>query len=226
MTIAEFQTWLNAHGAKLKADGVFGPQSRAALFAVFSNKAAKSVSPFDIAAFAKRLCVSEKQLKAVAAIESGGAGFDREGRPSILFERHYFHRLTDGKYSPTVFSDPKSGGYLFPSWEKLALACSRNVDSAFASASWGKFQIMGAHWHKLGYASPLEMAYSMVGSEAAHYEALCRYVEVMGLRSAMQAISTDPKTCIAFARGYNGPQYRKYDYDVKLANAMKIGSTK
>ena len=105
--------------------------------------------------------------------------------------------------------------------EKLTLAACRDVDAAFASASWGKFQVMGAHWKALGYDSPLALAWSCVGSEAAHYELLARYIEHNNLAGAFRAISADLETCRAFADGYNGPGYRKFDYHSKIAARMK-----
>lgn len=167
-----------------------------------------------------RLGVTEKQMRAVAQVESSGGGFDSQGRPKILFERHKFHSATGGKYSTTSYSNPKSGGYNEDSWGKLTQAIGKDVDAAFASASWGKFQVMGFHWEALGYPSALEMAYTSVISEAAHYEMLVRYVEQFGLEEEMAMISTDEDDCRPFAKGYNGSGYEKYGYHTKLAAAM------
>lgn len=202
-------------------DGAFGPKSKAALLAHFTNTAAPAVTPSEIAAFAARLGATVQQVRAVAAVESGGAGFDNTGKPKILYERHIFNRLTKGKWSPASFSQPKGGGYSEDSWAKLAAACAVNPDAAFASCSWGRFQVMGMHSAALGYASPYALAHSTVSSEAAHYELLCRYIEVNGLVDEVRALSTDPETCRAFARGYNGPGYEDFAYHVKLARAMR-----
>lgn len=202
-------------------DGAFGPNSRAALVAHFTNTKAPAVTPAEIDGFAKRLGCTAKQVRAVAAVESGGAGFDNHGRPKILYERHIFHRLTGGKWSPTSFSLANYGGYSEDSWAKLGLACGRGPDAAFSSCSWGKFQVMGMHWSVLDFDSPFALAYSTVGSEVAHYELLCRYIEVNKLVGAVRALSTDPETCRAFAKGYNGSGYEKFSYHTKLASAMK-----
>lgn len=220
MTPSEYQTWLNARGASLVVDGKPGPATAAALSAVFSNTAAAAVNDADIVAFASAIGCTTKQLRAVAKVESGGAAFDAKGRPKILFERHYFHRLTDGKWSVCDHSNPKGGGYAEDSWAKLAAAAARDPWAAFQSASWGRFQIMGAHWKALGYASPLEMAWSMREDEGGHYDALVRFVKANGLADEMRAISRDPADNAAFARRYNGPQFAKFQYDRKLADAM------
>jgi hypothetical protein len=221
MTPVEFQQWLGAHGRPVVVDGKLGPQTRAAILGAFTNTCAPSCTDIEIEALAARLGCQVKQIRAVAAVESGGAAFDRQGRPKILFERHLFHRLTNGEFSPTIYSDPKAGGYADDSWQKLALAACKNPKAAFSSASWGKFQVLGMHWAALEYPSAIDMAYSTVTGEAAHYEMLARYIERNGLRHALAKLSTDPLSCQEFAAGYNGPGYRKFDYDVKLARAMR-----
>lgn len=220
MTPTDFQLWLNAHGAALKVDGNLGTQTRAAIAAAFANRGAPSVSDGDIAAVALTLGCTVKQIRAVAKVESGGAAFDAMGRPKILFERHYFHRLTIGKWSVTSFSNPEPGGYGEDSWGKLIAAACLDPWSAFQSASWGKFQVMGVHWNALGYASPLEMAWAMRTSERAHYDALARFVKVNGLVPAIQRLSANKADNEAFAAGYNGPGFRRFDYHAKLAEAM------
>lgn len=204
----------------VKADGNFGPISTAALFEAFSNRNAPAITDDEIAAFAARLGCSVRQLKAVSIVESAGAGFDNQGRPKILFERHLFHRLTHGDHSPAVYSSPASGGYEISSWSKLAAACAVDPDAAFASCSWGKFQVLGLHWSTFGFSSSFALARTTAKSEKAHYELLALYIEKHGLNDELRAISRDPDDCKAFARAYNGPAYAKFHYHTKLAEAM------
>lgn len=201
-------------------DGVWGDVSRQALFDHFTNVNAPSVSVQDIADYAQRLGCTVAQINAIAKVESSGGGFDKSGKPKILFERHWFHRLTGGRWSPATFSQAQSGGYGESSWFKLSAACARNPDAAFSSASWGKFQVMGGHWRRLGYPSPYAMAWTAIQSEADHYEMLVRYIEKFALKHALRAISADPETCRRFAKGYNGPQYERLGYHTKIAEAM------
>jgi hypothetical protein len=203
------------------ADGKWGPASRAALLDKFTNRGAPSITPGQMQAFADRLSVSLRQLAAVADVESGGAGFDAKGRPKILFERHWFHRITNGRFSPATFSYPLRGGYDIDSWDKLISACAKAPDAAFASASWGKFQVMGGHWEALRYSSPFAMAASAVTGEAAHYDMLCRFIEANNLQDEMRALSPDPNDCRAFARAYNGAAYTENQYHLKLARKMR-----
>lgn len=216
MNVAELQRTIGT-----APDGIWGPASRAALLARFVNRQAAAITPGQMQAFADRLGVSLRQLAAVASVESSGGGFDKAGRPKILFERHVFHRRTAGRWTPSSFSNPQHGGYNENSWEKLALACGRDPAAAFASASWGKFQIMGFHSDLLGFSSSFALALSTTVSEAAHYELLCRFIERSGMVEAMREISIDPRDCRAFARAYNGPAFARNSYDVKLSRAMR-----
>lgn len=221
MTKSQFQQWLGTHGHPVLVDGEFGPKTRAATLAVFTNTCADAITDAEVMALANRLGCTMKQLKAVATVESGGAGFDGNGRPKILFERHIFHSLTGGVATPCIYSQTKGGGYKEDSWAKLTAAIDTNVDAAFASCSWGKFQVLGRHWNTLDYPSALEMAFSTTTGEGAHYEMLARYIEFNRMIGALKRLSTNPEDNRAFARGYNGPAYEKFDYHNKLARAMR-----
>lgn len=202
-------------------DGNFGPKSREALIDHFTNTNAPAVNHNDLVAFASNIGCSVEQLKAVAAVESAGSGFDNQGRPKILFERHLFHRMTNGKWSPAIYSQPKGGGYRESSWDKLGFACAKDVDAAFAACSWGKFQVLGMHWSALGFHSPYALARSCIEDEGAHYDLLARYILHFGLERAVARISTDEDDNRAFAHGFNGPAYARFSYHTKLAEAME-----
>ena len=226
--IEALQTWINAKGYKpqLAVTGEADPATHDAFYNIFGNRAAPAVTDQEIAGFAARLGGSVKQMRAVSAVESGGGGFLVTGHPKILWERHHFWKRL--QLNLPLISNPKPGGYTLDadrngindSWEKLCTAAMYAPAWAIESCSWGKFQVMGFWWQKLGYASPIDFAWSMRESEAGHYEALVRYIQFNNLAGAFRALSTDPETCRAFAAGYNGGGYRKFDYHRKLARAM------
>lgn len=210
-------------------DGRWGPHSRKALLEHFSNRQANAIRLADMTAMAKRLGCSLLQLQAVRAVEAGGNGFDNAGRPKILFERHKFHRATGGRYSPTWFSQSAGGGYsndangngVNDSWDKLSDAIATGeVDAAFMACSWGAFQIMGDWWDELGYPSPYALAWTCAQSEGDHLELFVRYIEFHKLQDELQAITSNPETCRAFAAAYNGPGYRQFNYHAKIAARM------
>ena len=221
MNIADFQRWMIARGAPISADGVAGPRTRAALLQLFTNRHAPAVSEGEITAFARRIGITERQMRAIAVVESGGAAFDRQGRPKILFERHVFWRRTGGRFGVQPWSNPKPGGYKEDSWDKLcAAACASPLD-AFAACSWGKFQVMGFHAAALGFPTALDLAWATVLSEAGSYDLLCRFILVNGLADEARLLSTNPNDCRPFARAYNGAGYERNDYHTKLARAMR-----
>jgi hypothetical protein len=220
VNLAAFQQWLCDHGHPVAVDGEGGAQTREALVAAFSNPDAPVVTNTQVADLATRLGCSMKQLRAVATVESGRSAFDAEDRPKMLFERHKFNRFTNGRFPMSAWNNPMAGGYGENSWDKLCHAACQDVDAAFSAASWGRFQVLGQYWQGLGYPSSLEMAYSTVGSEAAHYEMLARYIERFNLKSALAVLSADADHNRPFAAAYNGPAFEKFAYHLKLAEAM------
>lgn len=220
-SVKELQAWLG-----VAADGAFGPASRAALFERLSNRQAPALTDADYGWAADELRVPIGHMRGVAKVECAGKSFDDQGRPRILFERHYFHRLTGGRWSgrhPDI-SNARAGGYGPSSGQfgRLAAACALDPGSAFRSASWGMFQIMGSHGAALGYGSALAMALAMVASERGHLEAFVRFLRVNGLADELRACRAgDPASCVAFVRRYNGPAFAKNDYHRKLAEAIR-----
>jgi murein L,D-transpeptidase YcbB/YkuD len=90
------------------------------------------------------------------------------------------------------------------------------IDAAAAqeSVSWGLGQVMGAHWAWLGYASVEAMVAEARKSVAGQARLMALYIEKAGLAEALRTHDWE-----AFARGYNGPGYKKYAYDEKIASA-------
>jgi len=228
------QRFLVSRGAGLTVDGVVGPKTQRAIFDLFANRAAAPISPAEVTMIARELGVAPEQVRAVAAVESSGGGYLPSGHPKILFERHWLFRrigrsLSASSVLGAFLAAPTGGGYTLDadgdgindSWEKLIEACALDPLAAFESCSWGKFQIMGGHWKALGYPDVFTFAWGMRESELGHYRALAAFIRANGLAPALARISTNPATNAAFARGYNGPQFRKFKYDEKLAREMR-----
>lgn len=169
---------------------------------------------------AKSLGCEVRAIKAVTAIESPKGPYDRMGRPTILFERHYFSTLTlrryDGRY-PSI-SNQVAGGYSFPEpdqYVRLQHAYSLNASAALKSASWGAFQIMGANYRQAGYATVEQFVRAMCQSVTQQLDAFVSFIK--SNPHLLQAIQQ--KNWAEFARIYNGKSYRKNLYDTKLAAA-------
>jgi len=162
--------------------------------------------------------VSGPEVWAVLSVETHGFGFLRDRRPQILFERHIFHRLTNGRYDSgnSDISLANAGGYTGGSAEytRLEKAMGFDREAALQSASWGIGQVMGFNYKIAGFATIDEMVQSMVNGEDAQLLAMANFIKGNKLAAALQ-----DRDWASFARGYNGADFQKNQYDTKLAAA-------
>jgi len=166
------------------------------------------------------LGVGEAELRAVLAVETSGNGFLPDGRPKILFERHVFHRLTQGRHSaghPDI-SDAKPGGYRggAAEYDRLERAIALDRSAALDSASWGLGQIMGFNAATAGYPDAETMARDFAGSADAQVVAVARFIAASGAQAHLAA-----HDWAAFARIYNGARFADNRYDEKLQRAYE-----
>ena len=100
--------------------------------------------------------------------------------------------------------------------KRLQAASVLNRQAALASASWGKFQILGANFKACGFATLQSFINSMYAGEGAQLQAFVRFVKHEQLDDEMRELRwTD------FARRYNGSRYAENNYDGKLAAAYR-----
>lgn len=178
----------------------------------------------DFADAARQLRCEVAAIKAVAEVESLGDGFLSTGEPKILFERHIFSRRTNGLFdrsNPNI-SNPKPGGYgtVAAQHKRLQEAVPLNRNAALMSASWGKFQIMGFNYALAGFNSLQEFITAMYRGERDHLLAFVNYIINTSLDDELRE-----KRWADFARKYNGPEYKRNNYDTKMADAYKKFST-
>jgi hypothetical protein len=171
-----------------------------------------------IEAAARKIGCQVAAVRAVIDVESRG-GFLPDGRPKILFERHYFSRLTGHRFDGTApdISNTKWGGYKggAAEYDRLGRAIKLDRDAALRSASWGAFQIMGDNCKLCGFANVEDYVTATVSGAPAQLDAFIGFVQKTGL--ADELIRRD---WAGFARGYNGPAYKANKYDEKLAAAF------
>lgn len=218
----------------LVSDGAAGPKTMASLQGLDTGKLLKHS---DLVQAAARLGVPVATVYALNEVESQGRGFLDNGKPVILFERHVMfdrlqlvrsagddqeqlHQRAEqlAKQVPNLVN-PKAGGYIGGSAEHQRLAQARQLDdvAALESSSWGGFQVMGYHWQRLGYSSVHDFVAAMNRSEADHLEAFVRYIEAdANLLKALKA-----QKWATVAKLYNGPNYQRNLYDVKLERAFE-----
>lgn len=264
--IVKIQRILNKDtGAGLKKDGNLGPGTSKVLAAwqetqglpttgIYDEMTAAVMDPViellylnesDFQNAASELGISVARVKAVQSVESSGYGFQDNGKPTILFERHYFYKLVNAKIaSDPVFAtklvsklkvsksadifnaltskysdiyNPKAGGYSGGSGEYARLDKAKSIDEdcACRSASWGLFQIMGNWAETLGYKNGIEMAAAFSESEGKQLMGFCSFVKA---NSAMWS-ALKKGDYAGFASRYNGSNYKINNYDVKIQQA-------
>jgi len=168
---------------------------------------------------ANRVGVQAAEIWTVLAVETSGCGYLSDRRPTILFERHIFHRLTNGQYDDGDISDPEPGGYGprgTHQYDRLDLAICKDRIAALQSASWGIGQVMGMNHAIAGFQDVEDMVAAMSASEDKQLLAVANFLRTKKLDLALQAHDWQ-----SFALGYNGKDYKGNQYDSKLDAAFQ-----
>lgn len=245
--VMSLQQLLCAHGFPCETDGWFDQETKAAVIAfqkanglipygvvgprtnacLNGQRDPRWLTPGAVEAAAKTLDVPVAALLAVIDVESDGTGFV-DGKISILFERHHFHRLVSEKSPeraaqiqqmiPGICS-PNRGGYAGGVAEhvRFSAAYEFEPDAAICATSFGMFQVMGFHWQLVGCKSPADFYQQMLSGEDAQLDILVRFIQSQpGMQKALKA-----RKWADFARLYNGTAYRENKYDTKLQDAFE-----
>ncbi len=177
---------------------------------------AKPLSQQGIDAAVNQLGVEPPALWAVLTVETSGCGFLPDRRPKILFERHWFSRLTNRAFdaqAPDV-SNPSAGGYGAAGafqYGRLDKAIALDRAAALKSTSWGLGQVMGFNASKVGYSSVNALVAAAQESEDAQLLAMVNFIQQANIASHLQQ-----GDWAGFAFRYNGQDFQKNKYDVKL----------
>jgi len=183
---------------------------------------AKQLDDIDLPKLGALIGVGEDEIHAVLDVETAGRGFDKQGRPVMLFEPHIFYRMlakdpaSQAKAVSQGLAYPKWGERRYPadSYPRLFAAMQISRDEALASASWGLGQIMGFNAHLAGYVSPEAMVTAFLDDEEEHLRAMVNFIIRAGLDDELRRHDWR-----GFARGYNGSGYERNAYHTKLAAA-------
>ena len=186
----------------------------------------KKLTTEQIQSIAKENNIPYAALRAVIEVEAKGSGFNPDGTPVILFERHIFRRrlLANGKESLAVrltkerpdlcYTSMGAYGKYSQQHNRMAEASKYDRTSALESASYGLAQIMGFHWKSLGYPTLQSFINAMYRDEASQLDAMIRFLKVNKLDVHLRNLNW-----ASFAKGYNGSAYKVNKYDEKLAAA-------
>jgi hypothetical protein len=176
----------------------------------------------DFAEAAGRLGCDVAAIRAVRRVEASANPFV-SGKPTILFEPHRFSRATGHRFdaSHPALSSRTWNRRLYPAtqagrWAQLLGAAALDIDAAFASASYGAFQILGENFAVCGARDAFAFAWQEAQTEADQLAHFCAFVEGTGLAGALRR-----HDWAKFARGYNGTAYRENRYDERLAAAHR-----
>jgi LysM repeat protein len=183
------------------------PQGLLDYFAGFTGKA---ITDEDWINASHKLECDEAVLKAFSEVESGGRNsFWRLNRgdgasiPAVLFERHYFSRLTGRRFDAShpdlswrtgyrtkkelgtsdkkmsdgkVDADDIYGDYA-SAYLRLINAFRLDPEAALKSCSWGKFQIMGDNFKLCGSRDIDDFIRSMCTSEMSQIDLICGFIQ-------------------------------------------------
>lgn len=185
-----------------------------------------AVSLQKIQSEAKRLGVEVAALRAILEKESKGSGFNADGTPKILYERHVmYRRLIENKsvafanaqwtnkqhlVAPDAYG---AGGYGKYSEQPKKLEAAAKIDrtSALESCSWGIAQIMGYHWKLCGFSSVQQFVNAMYKSEDSQFEVFVKFLEGSSIVPYLKKLDW-----ANVALRYNGKNYKQNNYDVDL----------
>ena len=185
-----------------------------------------------IKTIAKENNIPYAALRAVIEVEAKGSGFNSDGTPVILFERHIFRRrlIANGKESLAVrltkerpdlcYTSMGAYGKYSAQHDRMAEASKYDRTSALESASWGLFQIMGFHWKSLGFPTLQSFINTMYRDEMGQLDAGIRFIKMNKLDVHLRN-----ENWASFAKRYNGASYNVNKYDEKLApsyNKFKV----
>ncbi len=194
----------------------------------------KYLKESDISSLAQTLGLEAAIIKAVNEVESRGRGFNADGNPKILFEGHVFWKELEKRgINPAPYM-AGNGDVLYKKWTKehykggtgeyerlnkainLIANNSKVAAAAYASASWGLFQVMGYHYEALGYGSVVEFVGDMQLNEGKQLEVFGKFLKKNGLVGYLRN-----RQWAEFAKRYNGADYAKNQYDIKLKDAYQ-----
>jgi hypothetical protein len=187
------------------------------------------LSDADFDSAAAQLGLESAAVRAVAAVEAGGrAGFVPDGRAIIRYELHVFNQRSKGKYATT---HPQfAAGYQAGIGAHTAAHAQANEysmlygamlmrgerENAFASASWGAFQIMGFNHRACGFATASDFAQNQSQSAANQLAAFLQFCRSKRFDDYLRA-----RDWAGFALHYNGPDYQRHHYDTNLEAAYR-----
>ena len=156
------------------------------------------------------LQIDPNLLRAFVKVEAGGTNI-LNGRVIVRWESHWFK-----KYTGVVIKVHGKRGLINKEcqdneWEALERAAYKLQDAkwikeAFMSASFGLPQVMGFHYKRLGFSTPIDLMNNIQESEDNAIRVMGKFIQTgKKLLKACQE-----KNYHLIATYYNGKHYKKY----------------
>lgn len=187
----------------------------------------EKLTDFRIAEIARENGIHPAALLAVKLVESGTkSGFLDSGKPQILFEGHIFYKYLKNNPLDMNRLCSQFPNIIYPKWDRskyfggekewIRLEQARKINEKYAnySASWGMFQVMGFNYRACGCNTIDEFVEKMCTSQEQQLLLTINFLKSSNLLAPLQK-----KQWATFARGYNGPDFAKNRYHLKLQSA-------
>lgn len=195
-----------------------------------------NISKNDITQIANSVGLDYPRLMAFISVESGGKGFNDDGKIVIQFEPTWFHKYLDHfkiphTYSSVLNTDGKKEYVIqagdkriqngvqgqLAEWNSFNTAFAIHPESAMLATSIGLMQVMGFNFSDCGYPSVNAMYDSFKKGEYQQIQGGANFIKSnAGLYQALRN-----KDWAKVAYYYNGPNYAINKYDTKLEAAYK-----
>lgn len=200
----------------------------------------KTLTPQQLADAATAAGFEPRAVRAVIKVETGGSGYDKTtGYLLIQFEPSWFRRLLPKSTAQVIAAAAAAVAKstatpaqqtLLADWyttqtnavegqvkERLAFDAARRIDAHTANlaTSWGLPQMMGFNHLACGYPTVEAMIAAFAPAEAVQLAAMLRFIA----SKSRLAAALRRKDWGIFAYYYNGPGYKDFNYDKRLARA-------
>lgn len=198
---------------------------------------------------ASQLNIEPALIYAITKTESNGVFAYKNGKISVLMERHWIYKLTRkvswrvarklAKKHPELVNR-RAGGYTKDEYKRITNACKylalefatfmpsqeaqeKANEIVYQSTSWGAFQIMGFNYKLCGYKSAVKMAEAYhTNPREEQIKGFLRFIRRYKKGKVLVALKNKNWQKVAY--NYNGSGYKRNNYDKKLATAYNAFS--
>ena len=183
---------------------------------------AQRLTDMDISFAGHLIGAGEDEFHAVLEVESSGSGFDKQGRPKILFEPHVFYRCLPAEKrqravaAGLAYPEWRRGQYPADSYPRLLKAIEIDETAALKACSWGLGQILGENHKACACDTVQRMVHDATISEGKQLNQMVAFIRSKKLDDDLKR-----HDWAGFARGYNGAGYAAHNYHGRLADAFK-----